>query len=108
MKTPKLLPWYAHRAGVSIERAEAIWCKAVREATEETGWVGNSEYWGASMSHFQRLLDEEKATLCAPRMAPLMRSQRRLLRLPLIALEDFVTAMHSNWQRSNGAVRKAV
>lgn len=108
MKTPKLLPWYAHKAGVSIERAEAIWRKAVREATEETGWVGNSEYWGASMSHFQRLLDEEKATLCAPRVAPLMRSQRRLLRLPLIALEDFVTAMHSNWQRANGAVRKAI
>ncbi|KAI5912666.1 hypothetical protein [Thauera sp. 2A1] len=107
MKTPKLLPWYARKAGVSIERAEAIWRKAVREATEETGWVGNSEYWGAAMSHFQRLLEEDKATLCAPRVTPLVQSQRRMLRLPLIALEDFVTAMRANWLRTNGFPRKA-
>ncbi|MBS0543801.1 MAG: hypothetical protein JSR40_08715 [Proteobacteria bacterium] len=107
MKTPKLLPWYARKAGISIERAETIWRKAVREATEETGWVGNSEYWGAAMSHFQRLLEEDKASLCAPRVTPLVQSQRRMLRLPLIALEDFVTAMGANWQRTNGFPRKA-
>ena len=42
MKTPKLLPWYARKAGVSLERAEALWRKAVREATLETGWVGDA------------------------------------------------------------------
>lgn len=105
MKTPKLLPWHARKAGVSIERAEAIWRKAVREATAETGWVGNSEYWGAAMDHFLRLLKEEKATLCAPRVTSLVRSQRRMLRLPLIAMEDFFTAMHVNWQRSRGLPR---
>jgi len=66
MKTPKLLPWYARKAGVSIERAETLWRKAVREATAETGWVGNAEYWGAAMDHFLRLLEEERSTLCAP------------------------------------------
>ena len=66
MKTPKLLPWYARKAGVSIERAETLWRKAVREATAETGWVGNAEYWGAAMDHFVRLLEEERSTLCAP------------------------------------------
>ena len=106
MKTPKLLPWYARKAGVSNERAEVLWRKAVREATDETGWVGNSEYWGAAMSHFQRLLNEDKATLCAPRVTPLVRSQRRMLRLPLIAMEDFFTAMRVNWQRSAGCPHK--
>ncbi|TAH50114.1 MAG: hypothetical protein EYC67_03335 [Betaproteobacteria bacterium] len=100
MKTPKLLPWYARKAGVSIERAEVLWRKAVREATDETGWVGNAEYWGAAMSHFLRLLDEDEATLCAPRVTPLVRSQRRMLRLPFIAMEDFFTVMRANWQRS--------
>ena len=27
MKAPKLLPWYARKAGVSVERAEALWRK---------------------------------------------------------------------------------
>lgn len=106
MNTPKLLPWYARKAGVSIERAESLWRKAVREATAETGWVGNAEYWGATMSHFQRLLEEEKATLCTPCVTPLVQSQRRMLRLPLIAMEDFVTATHTYWQRSGGFPRK--
>ena len=44
MKTPKLLPWQARKAGVSLERAEALWRKAVREATADTGWVGTSEF----------------------------------------------------------------
>lgn len=107
MKTPKLLPWYARKAGIPIERAEQLWRKAVRAATEETGWVGNSEYWGAAMNQFLRLLEEDHATLCAPRVTPLVRSQRRVMRLPLIAMEDFFTAVHANWQRVSNPGRKA-
>ena len=64
MNTPKSLPWHARKAGVSIERAEALWAQAVREATAETGWVGNSEYWGAAMDRFQDLLVTEPARYC--------------------------------------------
>lgn len=99
MKAPKLLPWYARKAGIPIDRANALWRKAVREATAETGWVGNAEYWGASMDIFQRLLDEEKNTLCTPCVTPLVRSQNRMWRLPLIAMEDMFSAMSASWQR---------
>ena len=107
MKTPKLLPWYARKAGVSIERATALWHKAVREATAETGWVGNSEYWGQAMSAFLRLLDEEHASFCAPRVTPLVRSQNRLWRLPLTAMEDVYCVVAANWQRCAGHWRRA-
>lgn len=107
MKTPKLLPWYARKAGVSIDRAEALWRKAVRQATAETGWVGNAEYWGASMDTFIRLLEEEQSTLCAPQVMPLVRSQNRMWRLPLLAMEDVFAALHAHWQRSTGFPRKA-
>lgn len=107
MKTPKLLPWYARKAGVPLERAEALWRKAVREATSETGWVGNAEYWGAAMDHFQRLLKEERNTLCAPQMLPYVRSQNRMWRLPLLAMEDVFTAISANWQRNLDTFRKA-
>ena len=103
MKTPKLLPWYARKAGVSIERAETLWRKAVREATAETGWVGNAEYWGAAMDHLVRLLEEERITLCAPRVQSYVRSQNRMWRLPLIAMEDLFSAFHASWQRQHGA-----
>ncbi len=92
MKTPKLLPWYASKAGVSRERACALWREAVRQATAATGWVGSPEYWSASMDAFQRLLDKEKQSACTPRVTSIVRSQHALWRLPLIALEDLVAA----------------
>ena len=107
MKTPKLLPWYARKAGISTERAETLWRKAVREATAETGWVGNSEYWGACMDAFVRLLDEERNTLWAPKVLPFVQSQARMWRLPLLAMEDVFSAIHANWQRNLGVPRKA-
>lgn len=107
MQTPKLLPWYARKAGVSIERAETLWRKAVRCATAETGWVGTSEYWGAAMDNFVRLLEEEKNTLCTPQVTPLVRSQNRMWLLPLIAMEDVFTAVSANWQRATAQSREA-
>ncbi len=108
MKTPKLLPWYARKAGVSLERAEALWRKAVREATLETGWVGNAEYWGSAMDHFTRLLKQERATLCAPRVVPYVRAQNRMWRLPLLAMEDLFAAAHARWNhRHAGSTHRA-
>lgn len=107
MKAPKLLPWYARKAGITIERAHTLWHKAVREATAETGWVGNAEYWGAAMDIFQDLLEAEKDTLCAPCVTPFVRTQNRMWRLPLIAMEDMFCAMSASWQRRSEAPRKA-
>nr|MBL8456786.1 hypothetical protein [Zoogloeaceae bacterium] len=106
MKTPKLLPWFARKAGVSEERAAVLWRKAVRQATAETGWVGNAEYWGEAMSNFLRLLEEEQTTFCAPRMTPYIRSNNRLWRLPLIALELMVNAS-AKTKRDHWSSRRA-
>lgn len=107
MKAPKLLPWYARKAGVPIERAHVLWRKAVREATDRTGWVGNAEYWGEAMHVFRSLLDEEQSSLCAPRVTPLLRTQSRIWRLPLNAMEDMCVAMAANWQRQTQSGRRA-
>lgn len=107
MKTPKLLPWYARKAGVSIERATALWRTAICEATAKTGWVGNTEYWGEAMHTFVELLEREQSTFCAPCMMPLWRSHNRLLQLPLIVMEDVIAALSANWQRQlNAASRR--
>lgn len=105
-KTPKLLPWFARKAGVSEERAASLWRKAVRQATAETGWVGNAEYWGEAMNIFLKLLEEEQSSFCSPYVTPLVRSQNRLLRLPLTALE-FMCSASERWQRQVHSTRHA-
>ena len=107
MKAPKNLPWYARKAGVSIERAEGLWRKAVREATADTGWVGTSEFWGAAEGRFLELLKEEQNTLCTPHVEAFVRSQHRMGLLPLLAAEEMITAMSANWQRFCTQLRKA-
>ncbi|NMG63843.1 hypothetical protein GPA19_02630 [Azoarcus indigens] len=111
MQTPKLLPWYASKAGVSTERAAVLWRRAVRQATADTGWVGNSEYWGAAMDSFLRQLEEEKNSRCTPRVTPLLRSQNMMWRLPLLAMEDVVSVVSAEWQkgfqRGTGRSREA-
>lgn len=97
MNLPKSIPWHARRAGISQDRAETLWRKALCTATEETGWVGTSEYWGAANSAFLQFLAEEKDSLCAPRVTPLLRSQIRLLGLPLAAMEDMARILARPW-----------
>jgi hypothetical protein len=107
MTPPKQLPWYARKAGVPQERAEALWRKALRIAAEKTGWIGTSEYWSAAMNRFLCLLDQEQATLCSPRVAPLVQSQIRVWRLPLLAIEDIFQVVTARWRRNSGYGRKA-
>lgn len=107
MKAPKLLPWHARKAGVPVERAEALWRKALREATVETGWVGTSEYWGVAEARFLELLQEEQNTLCTPHVETYMRHQHRMGLMPLLAAEQMFTAMSANWQRIRNQMSKA-
>ena len=106
-KTPMSLPWYASKAGVSIERATELWHDAIRLATVETGQVGGSDYWETTNKHLLRLLNEEKNAFYAPKLVPLLRSQNRLMRLPLTAMEDVFSAMTVRWQQCREKPRKA-
>ena len=60
MKTTKILPWIARKAGVPQARAEQLWAEAIRYATDHTGWVGTSEYWEAALDRWMSLIEDEK------------------------------------------------
>lgn len=96
MKTPKLLPWHAHRAGIPLERAEALWREAVERATSDTGWVGNTSYWIACEEHFLALLEDERQRSHSGQLRALLRTQHRIGRLPLQGLEDIVTRLRAH------------
>jgi hypothetical protein len=60
MTALKMLPWLAHKAGISEERAEELWVEAVRYATNQTGTVGSSEHSKAAIDRLQELIEAEQ------------------------------------------------
>lgn len=60
MKTPKILPWLARRAGVSDGRAELLWRVACLQAAALTGEHDSPRYWEAAQRRLQDLLAYER------------------------------------------------
>lgn len=101
MNGPMILPWIAHKAGISEARAEQLWREALCHATEQTGWVGTSEYWDAADRHLKKLIEREVKSTClpTPEISGWVRLQSRLLHLPLLAAESWSVA----WARQIAA-----
>ena len=101
MNGPMILPWIAHKAGISEARAEALWREALCHATDEAGWVGTSEYWQSAENRLHQLIEREIRSNClpTPQIAGWLRLQSRLARLPLLALENWSVA----WARQLAA-----
>lgn len=89
MNGPMILPWIAHKAGISEARAEELWREALCHATETTGWVGTSDYWEAAEDRLHKLIDREIQANClpTPELSSWVRLQSRLAHLPLLAAE---------------------
>jgi len=58
-KNPKLLPWLAHKAGITLRRAEILWHAAHRHAAFATGETETPAYWGAAMDRLLELVAAE-------------------------------------------------
>lgn len=100
MDSPKLLPWYARKFGVSIDRANQLWRESVRDATENAGRAGKTEYSGDAMNGLINLLEHERdAFRYPPEMCSLAIRQRRLWKLPMIVIRDCFNGASGHWQR---------
>ena len=87
MKTPMILPWLARKAGISDERAETLWHRALRHATLKTGWVNSPEYWQVANEKLLELKEVERNKVCQPNLVPVVRIQHRLGEIPFLAWE---------------------
>lgn len=89
MNGPMILPWIAHKAGISEARAEELWREALCHATEETGWVGTNEYWEKAEARLHALIEREIKANClpTPELSGWVRLQNRIAHLPLLAFE---------------------
>lgn len=94
MNSPMILPWIAHKAGISEARAEELWRDALIYATEKTGWIGTSEYWEAAEERLHALIEREIHANClpTPEISGWVRLQSRMAHLPLLAAESWSLA----------------
>ena len=60
MKAPKILPWLAHRAGISDSRAELLWRGACVQAAATTGQHEGSRYFSEAQQCLLDLLNRER------------------------------------------------
>lgn len=95
MRAPKVLPWVAHKAGISEELALKLWRRAAGEAEILFGTCHSPEYHARAMQHFLALVERESeaahAVPChlepAPRLTWIWQHQNRMSRLSMTAAE---------------------
>ena len=97
MKAPKILPWIAHKTGISEDLALKLWRRAAGEAEEMTGCCDSSDYYRLAVERFIDLAEVEGNSLQL-RDAPsvncvfwLWRHQSRISSLHLVAVQNVAT-----------------
>jgi len=78
-KSPKLLPWLAKKAGITEQRATALWHDATRWA-EKNSKTGSSAYYKLAVDRFTELVAAESLREDAASFGwrPWARAQARL------------------------------
>jgi hypothetical protein len=61
LQKPKLLPWLARKAGISDNRAEMLWNKALALAKSKKRQAVEGHYMAEAMQQMLALLEQEKA-----------------------------------------------
>ena len=59
MRAPKILPWVAHKDGISEQLALHLWRRAAGESEELTGCCDSSDYYLIAVRRFLDLSEEE-------------------------------------------------
>ena len=86
---PKILPWLAHKAGISEPRAEVLWHSAQCHAAQAAGETGTSAYWAAALDRLLELITAESVREDAASFGwrPWTRMNERFWQAPLVILE---------------------
>lgn len=65
MKTPKMLPWLARKAGLSDARAEVLWAQAVTHASLTIRGSDPLEHNNFAVARLLELIETEKEAIAA-------------------------------------------
>lgn len=72
MKTsPKLLPWLARKAGLSQEKAEALWRETLADESNNTQYASNPDLFSRRVLEcFQQVAAQQSAQCASRQIAP--------------------------------------
>lgn len=108
MQAPKILPWIAHKTGISEALALKLWRRAAGEAAALTGGCTTSDYYRLAVERFIDLAESEgekcaardplACPLAAPHVSWLWRHQNRMSQLNLLAAQNTYRLWQSNWK----------
>ena len=113
MKSPKILPWIAKKAGISEELALKLWRRAVGEAEYLTGKSDGSEFFGLAIERFLSIVEDEAGSLStgklnpAPQLTWMWRHQTRMSLLSLMAAQNAYRCWQSTWNDMVGQKKAA-
>lgn len=100
MKSPKILPWIAKRAGVSEAVALKLWRRAAGDAALIIGNSDSPDFYRFSVERFITLVEAEagRCPLTGSNVTWMWRHQARIASLSLTAAESTYRLWRNNWQ----------
>jgi hypothetical protein len=97
---PKILPWLAHKAGISDRRAETLWAAAQRHAAVHVQQLGTSAYWQAAMDRLLELIAAEcqREDAASFGWRPWLRAQSRYWEAPIALWDELAQPYIRSWR----------
>jgi hypothetical protein len=107
IKTPKLLPWLASKAGISDAHAASLWREAERTAAHKAT-AGTSDYYRLAVDELLRRVAEAALAADAASFGwrPWARGQARLWGLAMLAMHELSGLNARTWQALDGALNR--
>lgn len=102
MTAPKLLPWFARKAGVSEDLARKLWRRAAGEAELLAGNRTSSDYHALCIDRFLSHLEVESTTgttLNGSRYAWMWQHQARMAGYNMAAARSTCKIWQDLWQK---------
>lgn len=113
MRAPKLLPWVARKAGIGDELALKLWRRAASEAETIAGSCESPDYFRLAIERFIDLVEAEADSCAEPgvlsrhQIGWMLRHQKRLSQLNLMAAQNAYRLWQSNWNDFLAGQRRA-
>lgn len=115
MKAPKILPWIAHKTGISEELALKLWRRAAGEAELMTGSCDSPDYYRLAVERFVDFAESEgnrsvvrEAVGGQTCVSWMWRHQNRISKLSMITTHNLVRLWQANMHGLFGSHHHAV
>lgn len=103
-RRPMILPWLAHKAGISERRTETLWAAACRYAATHHGLKAETPaYWKAAMDRLLELIAAESLREDAASFGwrPWLRNVGRYWETPIALWDELAQPYIRSWRTWN-------